>query len=390
MTPRPNRRKPRRGSRSGSIVAVAAAAAAVAVIGASCATAPPLPLRSASLEETRESAAGMLSREYPNWATDAGPVPGRVVGLLLPAASKWGRSLEFIGESLVRNPRAYAPLGPERVRTYELHAAGVSPRMLWFAFPETQGAATGSERAVRTLDGEVRSFATQALTPGTKNPWGLRAEAHLAALEVTGGEGNARAPRYELVVTAVQILEGQPGYPRSVVDLLDGARAAFDLFVAAETPRVADLLRQEEATVIEEVPVPAREEVAEAIFPYWDDDRRRLVVLFYRSVTRLTEYGVPCMFVYEGMPAEQRSMQIRHGYGVELGQAMELDATGVLVALRSFDPAPFRIPTNAPEVADSSGRWPVVCPGSPGARRPHRIPGRRPGGPVPPPPLPDR
>ena len=318
----------------------------------------------------------MLSREYPNWATDAGPVPGRVVGLLLPAASKWGRSLEFIGQSLVRNPRAYAPLGPERVRTYELHAAGVSPRMIWFAVPATGGTATGSERAVRTLEDEVRSYATEALAPGTKNPWGLRAEAHLAALEVTGGEGNARAPRYELIVTGVELLEGQPGYPRSVVDLLDGARATFDRFVAAESPRAAAILGDEEAAVIaegagtEEAPVPAREDVAEAIFPYWDDDRRRLVVLFYRSVTRLTEYSVPCMFVYEGMPPEQRSMVIRHGYGVELGQAMELDARGVLVALRSFDPAPFRIPTNAPEVDEPSGRWPVVCPGSPGVRRP--------------------
>lgn len=43
----------------------------LALLCVGCAGAPPLPPRSPGLQETIESASGMLARGYPNWATDA-------------------------------------------------------------------------------------------------------------------------------------------------------------------------------------------------------------------------------------------------------------------------------------------------------------------------------
>lgn len=335
-----------------------------------CATSPKLPPIAPTLEETQVSASAMLAREYPDWATALAPVPGRVIGLLIPAESKWGRSLEWIGESIVGQPGSYSSFGPERIRTYELHARGVSPRLVYFAVPEpAAGLVFRADMAVQTLDGQVRSFSAALFTPKMNNPWGLGSEAHLAELEISGGEGNAQAPRYELVATHVRLLDGQPGYPRDVAEVLDGARETFDQFVKRQAPRVASILGDESSKTVDPSGIPAREQVSEAIFPYWDQERRRLSILFYRRVMRITEYSIPCLFMYEGMPPEQKSMTIRHGYGVELGQKLELDANGALVAVRSFEPASVRLESNAPEVAPSAKRFPPICPGSPGAQR---------------------
>lgn len=360
---------------SSSKTRVPAAWIVVAAVSTACAASPKLPPNAPALEEIQESASAMLAREYPNWATDLAPVPGRVVGLLIPAESKWGRSLEWIGESLAAQPGAYAALGPERTRTYELYSKGVSPRLLYFAVRDrAAGLGFRAEMAVQTLDSHVRLFSAAQFTPKMDNPWGLGSEAHLAELEISGGEGNARAPRFELVATRVRLLDGQPGYPRDVTELLDGARETFNQFVKRQAPRVESILGGEASKASGPSGIPAREQVSEAIFPYWDEERKRLSILFYRRVMRITKYSIPCLFTYEGMPPEQKSMTIRYGYGVELGQRLELDANGALAAVRSFEPASVRLESNAPEVDPSAKRFPPICPGSPGANRRYHPP----------------
>lgn len=103
------------------------------------ASGPRPPKRAPGFSQTHRSEPGAIDREYPNWATDLGPLPGEVTGLLLPADSRWGRSLEGIGPAVVASPEAYNFGGQAQRRTYELYAANVSPRVVYFQSEPDQG-----------------------------------------------------------------------------------------------------------------------------------------------------------------------------------------------------------------------------------------------------------
>src|SRR5258708_1521732 len=81
-----------------------------------CALAAPVPTRSPSVKETRESGSGMLGRALPS--VGYGPAPGHLVALLMPAESKWGRSLEWMGESVASHPSAYLGFPGEEKHAY--------------------------------------------------------------------------------------------------------------------------------------------------------------------------------------------------------------------------------------------------------------------------------
>ncbi|MFL5354050.1 hypothetical protein [Archangium sp.] len=309
----------------------------LAVLGlglAVCATAP-APSRAPNFTEKHEPGSGMLDRTLPSFGFT--PMPGHVVVLVMPAESKWGRSTEWIGEAVAAVPNAYVfPKGVKRA--YELY---------------------GSEIGVRVLhvNGEE-------LAPGSQNRYGLKTEAHLAEVEVGNGFGSALTANANVEASNVRIVEGQAGYPRTAVQLLDSARAEFDRFLGTQRGAIQSLLAKEQKT-FKPKPAPGPgEQVTDVLLPLWDDKTKTLSVVFHRRVMRMVETSLPCEVVYRGMPPQQSSMPVRYGYGVELGQKLVLDANGGLLALTDFEPAGLRLEPNVDLTEASKGGF-RACPGSP-------------------------
>lgn len=286
-----------------------------------------------AIEESRASAEGALAREYPDWATSQGPLPGRVVGLALTPTSKWGQSFEWIGDAVIARPEAYLGRPAQHTGTYQIHAAGIAPRMLGFAPRDAR--------------------------------WPLRGQAHLVEVEIAGGKGLPAMSSFDIAahVTGVKLLDGTPGYPKSAAAALDAARARFDAFAREQAPRIASLVAAESG------PAKSPGRIAGGLFAWWDDDRRRLTVVLQRRHLHVAVYETPCMMIYEGMPPAAKSMTVVDGFGVYFGQRIELDATGTPVSARSFEPAVYRESRNVPEPdADALRRGPP-CPNSPGLNR---------------------
>lgn len=206
----------------------------------------------------------------------------------------------------------------------------------------------------------MKAFPAALVGPGMKNAWGLGQQAHLAQLEINRGEGQARWPRFELIATGVQLLDGDPGYPADVSAVLDSARAGFDQFVAAQRPAVARLLKVASSKA-DRAAAKAPDSPSEGLFTYWDDSTKRLTVTFFRRVMRTATVSVPCMRIFSGMPSVQDAQAFKVGSGVELGQTMVFDGTGALVSLTTFDPVPIALPAVRPPAEE---RALEPCPGS--------------------------
>ncbi|MDQ3265747.1 MAG: hypothetical protein M3Y59_19180 [Myxococcota bacterium] len=297
-------------------------------------------------QATTASARGMLTTQYTAMLANLGPLPGQVVGLVMPADSKWGRSLEWIGEQVSLLPDSYVFPGDEK-RGYQLYANDLAPRIL--------------------------RRAGSPLMPGKTGAWGLRAPAHLARVEFGGGYGISAASTYEAEATALRIVEGQADYPKSAEALMDAARAQFDRFVRDQGSDLDQVLAAEKAKfTVPGATAPSDARTTDTLFPLWDDGRKTLVVLFHRRVMRMIQGSLPCMRTYEGMPPEHSSMPYRYGYGVELGVKVEVAANGALSSLRYFTPAGLSIAPNV-ELQEEMGPQ-RICPGSPGLNRNYPVP----------------
>ena len=112
------------------------------------------------------------------------------------------------------------------------------------------------------------------------------------------------------------------------------------------------------------MPGPEREVAYEAIAPTWLPETRSLQILFLRRVARIRTATVMHFVGTCGTPAQEVQVPVRSGYGVELGQLVELDAEGALVRIRSFTPAPMSGPSliEARLVSATAKQQPLNCP----------------------------
>ncbi len=127
------------------------------------------------------------------------------------------------------------------------------------------------------------------------------------------------------------------------------ARESWDAFAADQSTALTDALA-EAAKSPAGAPLPGGE--TETIYggmaPTWLLGSARLRVLYYRRVIRTTTKTeiihhpthcpdrAPCM-------NRDESKTTTHGYGVELGMELELDANGALVEIHRYRPTPMPI-----------------------------------------------
>ena len=306
--------------------------------------------------ETHEPATPFAS-PMPDEASDLSKTPGsRIVGLLIPARTRWGLSVQWNGQ--------LGPLGARGEsgdRPYQLYAKGVSPRLVCFVM---EGKGLGGSREMGAIgpDGKAATFSCAELAPGLDNPFGLRDEAHLAELTV----GGVAHGRFELVATSARPLEGV-----SAGKLLDVARANFDAFLrSANLGRVMDEAGREPTGPAG----PKAESVLEGYYPRWDDSKKQLLVRYERRVMRTASYQLSCEHVYRGMPPQPGAVTITHGHGVELGEEIAVDASGAIAWVHVYDPAPVRLengPKPLPRVPPKPGgcAYDVTAPAIEEARR---------------------
>jgi hypothetical protein len=342
----------------------------LATFATGCALLQPLPPRSAGLLEATEPAdkviyqAGVYGRGHPRLGAEA-------EGLLLPAASRWGRTMRM-------NTVPDLPTDSPGAQTeYYFYGGLALPRPLWFGCKGPCPPDWTPWPDPQLADGTYERFSGKQFGPGMANPWGLDRAVELVRIEVNGGKGGAQ-DGIKLVATRLESVEGLPGYPKQIASLFDGARALFDRFVAeqAETTRGAlqDAARTPRGWIEEPVPDddrwlrfavpgPERELAYEAIVPTWLPETRTLQIVFLRRVARIRTATVTHFVGTCGTPAREVQVPLKSGYGAELGQLVELDAAGALVRLRNFTPAPMSGPSliEARLVSATARQPPLNC-----------------------------
>jgi len=270
----------------------------LSLLAAGCSRLQPLPARSPELIETTEPAdrvlyqAGAYGRGHPQLGAAA-------EGLLLPAASRWGRTTRL--NTVPDLPSDNAGAQTE----YYFYSGLALPRPVWFGCKGPCPPDWTPWPDPQLADGTFERFSGKQFGPGMANPWGLDRDVELVRIEVNGGKGGAENG-IKLVATRLESVEGREGYPARVASLFDGARATFDRFkteqgtavsaalqVAARTPHgYVEQPREEDRRFGPSEPGPEQEVAYEAIVPTWLPAERHLQVIFLRRVARIRTASV--------------------------------------------------------------------------------------------------
>jgi hypothetical protein len=287
-------------------------------VDAAAAPAAPPPAAAADGEPRRAPAVDLPAGRF---VATPPALPARREGLLITRPSRWGRLFEL-----------GSPAGsPGGHGTYWFVADGSA----WAVYFASKGEGVNFLHDWQVaVPGGVERFDAAMYRPATADPWGLDDEAHLVAVEVNGGRGAPSWPHF--VITGLQPLDGTV----DASDALDDARARWQRHLADSTAALAaELQRAARQPVGPPLPGAESERIDEAFFPAWDAQARVLRVLHVRRVVRTTlrvDPAPPCQRMSK-RPC-RGPIEIRHGYGVEIGLEVGYGAGGALVTQTAFGP----------------------------------------------------
>lgn len=260
------------------------------------------------------------------------PLGPRAVGLLLPAQSRWGRSLS----TFITPGGGVAEPQPH----YEFHhGAGLRPWSVLFRCEQPCGDHWRKDFPMSGAGGElVASVGAGLLAPGADSPFPLGKAAHLVEVEVNGDAGAGGMGHF--VATLARPLDGV-----DAERLLDRALARFEEHVA-QNAATLQALYEREWTELSGMPpfvqIRGRGDPAPSprshtvIIPRWHEEGRLEVVFIRRLVSadHLTMENLdetPC-----GFPSQSIQIAAPPYSAVELGQRLQVTADGAVTVLETF------------------------------------------------------
>jgi hypothetical protein len=267
-------------------------------------------------------------------------LPARTVGLLVAYDSPYG---ELIGWT-----RSLRRLEPEPRRRdnhrYYFVTDGMSPQATYFTARRGEGENFMPEWSLGTVAEGTMRFHGVAMFAPRRNPYGLRAPAHLVEVEVNRGAG--APPGLHFVATDVTVLDGTSAYPIVVDDALTEARRRFDHELETGGRELAAALAAA-ARLRGGAPFgPETTTTWEGVFPTWLQQERRLRVFFYRAVVvtstkrELVTIAPRCPLRAPCMPPHPEEVLRVRGHGVERGLEVDFDDQGRASDERVYAPAP--------------------------------------------------
>jgi hypothetical protein len=302
------------------------------------------------------------------------PVPGKIVGLLLPAAKEvtamdgWGGPADLMVVASGRGSyrKTYVP-------TTE------NPQVTNFSVP--------------TADGKMQQYpALNVCNPRSVLPWGVTQPYSLVEVTVNSGQG---APGNDcFVATNFKVLDGTKDYPLKVTEVITDLKKRHGDFVKEQNidKEMADLA----AKVLKDKKVTGPRETSELMYATWLPESDTLLVRFKTKISdgsyTITKGPIGPKLPPKGLPPQKLPRDGGNGvpfidleparaimpnvgrktgttFGIELGQSYEVNKKGEITKIEELPIATFTQEINQP----------VFGPG----------PGPRPGPfPLPPPPAP--
>ena len=235
-----------------------------------------------------------------------------------------------------------------RERQYNFFADGARGDDLSF-ISEGQGLRPREQSLEIEGTGETISYNVAYFGPETPNDWLLSRGAHLVEMEINGGNGGLEY----LLATDVQILDGTPEYPISIVGSLNSARDLFDAWSEELEPLTDEMMRGLRSDLPEGF--NGRRTVREygGVWPTWYDESSELEVVILTCPVEQTEgperevVPTPCAYdpVHGYAPCAYRDpeepprtvTQVRQ-YGYGMGVRYRFDRQGRLLLEERYTP----------------------------------------------------